>query len=418
MGTHPAKSGHYITMTCCDRSGMVTTPLWWHTDKGLVDSLVELLSKRFAEDAKACTGFTSLLCFQAVDSESLGIETVLYDERIESISRELLRSLRQQAFFGDFDGIEWDRDGPENRPEDFPALEPCRYLVAIEDFKHRLQPPDPIPSEFDDPASAKTVQPQAVPAGNVDMWGAARMIPSGYPVAWQQMHAALVGLSYMLGFRDENSMAFTIAIRDVARQVFTGSITEHLPAGALDGGGPLTMLTTQNALAVPALLESIERIRRKDFDAAEVRELARKADDLADWIAGVLRPCFASAWADVSIAQIHDQCEAFRPAPTIGDRVETRKKADQPPAAGSQAIEENDLALLAFLNRSPTMRRKVTDVLPDTGPQDRKSIGKRLRMLADRNPPLVDYPKHGRKGVAILAAGIEALKSAPAPMPR
>ncbi|MCC6228379.1 MAG: hypothetical protein IT432_04040 [Phycisphaerales bacterium] len=92
----------------------------------------------------------------------------------------------------------------------------------------------------------------------------------------------------------------------------------------------------------------------------------------------------------------------------------------KPPAlpAGAVAIDEHDAALLAFLNRNPSLRRKVSDVLPDKGPQDRKAIAKRLRKMADRTLPLVDYPKDGRSGVAILPAGIEALKRATAPTPR
>ncbi|MBX3404144.1 MAG: hypothetical protein KF699_12100 [Phycisphaeraceae bacterium] len=92
----------------------------------------------------------------------------------------------------------------------------------------------------------------------------------------------------------------------------------------------------------------------------------------------------------------------------------------KPPAlsAGVEAIDEHDAALLAFLNRNPSLRRKVSDVLPDKGPQDRKAVAKRLRKLADRTPPLVDYPKDGRSGVVILPAGSEALKRATAPTPR
>jgi len=84
---------------------------------------------------------------------------------------------------------------------------------------------------------------------------------------------------------------------------------------------------------------------------------------------------------------------------------------------GLEAIDEHDAALLAFLNRTPGLRRNVSDVLPDNGPQDRKSVAKRLRKLADRNPPLVDYPKDRRSGVVILPAGVEALKRATSPTP-
>ncbi len=84
---------------------------------------------------------------------------------------------------------------------------------------------------------------------------------------------------------------------------------------------------------------------------------------------------------------------------------------------GTAAIDEDDVALLEFLNRTPGKRRKVSDVIPAKGPQDRKAVAKRLRRLADRPIPLVDYPKGGRSGVVILPAGAEALQRATAPTP-
>ncbi len=98
-----------------------------------------------------------------------------------------------------------------------------------------------------------------------------------------------------------------------------------------------------------------------------------------------------------------------------GDNGDTKHPALPPEA---EAIDENDVSLLAFLNQTPTLRRKVADVLPEKGPQDRKAVARRLRKLADRTPPLVDYPKDGRSGVAILQAGVEALKRANPPTPR
>lgn len=105
--------------------------------------------------------------------------------------------------------------------------------------------------------------------------------------------------------------------------------------------------------------------------------------------------------------------------------IESRKSMDEHRAnskspaspAGAEAIDEFDASLLAFLNKKPSLRRKIAEVLPDDGPQDRKAVAKRLRKLADRDLPLVDYPKDGRSGVAILPAGVEALKRATAPTP-
>jgi len=94
-------------------------------------------------------------------------------------------------------------------------------------------------------------------------------------------------------------------------------------------------------------------------------------------------------------------------------------KPATPPDGDGEAIDERDVMILAFLNRKPGLRRRATDVLPEDGPQDRKAIGLRLRKLADRTPPLVDYPKQGkdhpkckRSGVAILPAGVDALRRA------
>ncbi|QOJ18612.1 MAG: hypothetical protein HRU76_13920 [Phycisphaeraceae bacterium] len=107
-------------------------------------------------------------------------------------------------------------------------------------------------------------------------------------------------------------------------------------------------------------------------------------------------------------------------APPAGARGDAGGNDDaRPPALPTAAaIEENDVAILEFLNRTPSLRRKIADVLPDEGPGDRKAVARRLRKLADRTPPLVDYPLRGRSGVAILPAGVEALKRATAPMPR
>lgn len=87
-------------------------------------------------------------------------------------------------------------------------------------------------------------------------------------------------------------------------------------------------------------------------------------------------------------------------------------------ASTPDAIDEKDLAILAFLAQRANVRRKVADVLPDDGPQDRKAIAARLRKLADRTPPLVDYPKGGRSGVAILRDGVAALEQATTTTPR
>lgn len=85
---------------------------------------------------------------------------------------------------------------------------------------------------------------------------------------------------------------------------------------------------------------------------------------------------------------------------------------------GAEAIDESDVAILAFLGRNPTLRRKVSDVMPDSGPTDRKAISKRLRRMADQAPPLVEYPKGKHGKVAILLAGIEILKRTTAPTPQ
>jgi hypothetical protein len=87
------------------------------------------------------------------------------------------------------------------------------------------------------------------------------------------------------------------------------------------------------------------------------------------------------------------------------------------PVPKSAAIDEHDLAILKFLNSSPNLRRKVSEVLPNDGPQDRKTIGRRLRSMADRIPPLVDYPRKTQSGVAILPAGVELLKQMSSSLP-
>lgn len=127
---------------------------------------------------------------------------------------------------------------------------------------------------------------------------------------------------------------------------------------------------------------------------------------------------FAASMADLCewFARASDELRAVRDTLDAGADDGHGNQLALP--AGAEAIDEHDAALLEFLNRSPTLRRKVSDVLPEKGPQDRKAVAKRLRKLADRTPPLVDYPKNGRSGVAILPAGAEALKRATAQTPR
>lgn len=115
---------------------------------------------------------------------------------------------------------------------------------------------------------------------------------------------------------------------------------------------------------------------------------------------------------------IADEKVGVDPTHTIADGCNSeRNPSEWSEGAGPEAIDEHDAAVLTFLSKTPTLRRKIADVLPDHGPQDRKAVARRLRKLADRTPPLVDYPEGGRSGVAILPAGVEALKRAAAPTP-
>jgi len=100
-----------------------------------------------------------------------------------------------------------------------------------------------------------------------------------------------------------------------------------------------------------------------------------------------------------------------------GEPADASKSGGPDVVTVAEAIDEHDAAILAFLNRNSNLRRKVSDVLPDKGPQDRKAIANRLRKLANRAPPLVYYPKGGRSGVAILPAGVDALKRATSTTP-
>jgi hypothetical protein len=119
------------------------------------------------------------------------------------------------------------------------------------------------------------------------------------------------------------------------------------------------------------------------------------------------------------LARIRRSAATPSSAPVTVDRQTGPGTLDEAqPRATADAIDEYDVAILAFLARNPSLRRKVADVLPDMGPQDRKAVGKRLRKLADRTPALVDYPKDGRSGVAILPAGQDALKRTAAPTPQ
>lgn len=140
---------------------------------------------------------------------------------------------------------------------------------------------------------------------------------------------------------------------------------------------------------------------------------------------------YVKSMADLSewFAQTCDEMHAvFETREVAGANAERPGGADAVPLPGGtrtptfpcgiEPLHEHDMEILAFLNKTPGRRRMVADVLPEDGPNDRKAVAKRLRKLADRIPPLVDYPKGTREGVAITSAGIEALKHADPPTPR
>ena len=137
--------------------------------------------------------------------------------------------------------------------------------------------------------------------------------------------------------------------------------------------------------------------------------LAHDAPAMAVW-----RARLPAAWDDHNTPAPAPDPTRFPP-----DLAEQMLEAVAPagPPAGAEAgenapvIDESDVALLQFLARRPNLRRRVSDVLPEDGPQDRKAIGKRLTRLAGLKPPLVD--KNSR-GVAITAAGLESLQQASA----
>lgn len=145
-----------------------------------------------------------------------------------------------------------------------------------------------------------------------DLTGA-YLFTADLPAQWQRMHISLTAIGYMLGFRDEGSTAFTIAIRDHARKIFVGNIRDHIPAGVMDGGGPMSASAIEKAQAVGTLLASISRIERRGFSDSEAKVLAATAEELADWIEGVMQPCYGVAWTDIPNSQIYDMCETYRP---------------------------------------------------------------------------------------------------------
>ncbi len=85
-----------------------------------------------------------------------------------------------------------------------------------------------------------------------------------------------------------------------------------------------------------------------------------------------------------------------------------------PSSSAVDALDVRDLAILKFLNQTPSIRRLISEIIPKDGPQNRGAITNRLKRLSKRTPPLVDYPKMQAEGVAILPAGIAILKRAQA----
>ncbi|MFI4915651.1 MAG: hypothetical protein ACIAS6_03970 [Phycisphaerales bacterium JB060] len=79
--------------------------------------------------------------------------------------------------------------------------------------------------------------------------------------------------------------------------------------------------------------------------------------------------------------------------------------------AAVDRLDANDVALLEFLAERPRRRVLIQDIEPSEGPCDRKAVSKRLRKLSKMNPALVEMPRAGRPGVAILDAGLAAIRT-------
>ncbi len=178
------------------------------------------------------------------------------------------------------------------------------------------------------------------------------------------------------------------------------------------------MLASPSLLVDTAAKEAADLGQAFGLIAGELATVLERGEFGASW-----DPSKAPASAHAAIALYAERgaeaalAAASKPNATMIDPALLAQLEAAALPAGAVAIDEPDAALLAFLNKKPSLRRKVSDVLPDEGPQDRKAVAKRLRKLAARTPPLVDYPKDGRSGVLILPAGAEALKRATAPTP-
>lgn len=79
--------------------------------------------------------------------------------------------------------------------------------------------------------------------------------------------------------------------------------------------------------------------------------------------------------------------------------------------AAVDRLDANDVALLEFLAERPRRRVLIRDIQPSEGPCDRKAVSIRLRKLSKMNPALVDMPRKGHPGVAILDAGLAEIRT-------
>jgi hypothetical protein len=208
------------------------------------------------------------------------------------------------------------------------------------------------------------------------------------------------------------------ALCGVASNLRDGRITddgaELLFAAALDALRAIHSLLLANDQQAAARIA--EALRGDELLEAQ-HALRERGLDSERWARCIYDPTVSSVADAIALMEsAHHGLNSRSVDGPAGGGDNSDKKPDAP--VGADAIDEADLAILAFLNRNPSLRRKVSDVLPETGPGDRKAIAKRLRKLADRPTPLVEYPRGQHGKVAILPAGIEHVRRATASTPR
>jgi len=203
------------------------------------------------------------------------------------------------------------------------------------------------------------------------------------PVRWQRMQLCLEMIARAV--REGAALDELLELAMEGKAIFTPPLEHHLPVGALDGGGPITQESYQNAARVHTFIAGINR--RAQTGAPAMNGQDAMADELADWIESRLRPVYRDKWKDLPVpprAASHPPTASAQPPPPVPTKVQSAHRAQQEPPT-SATFTAADLAEHFGLEHEPLRKRlerwRKRNVAGGGWAEDTEATSRRSRYL-------------------------------------